>query len=59
MQPVLPPAYNTGRRAEFKDILRYLKRRSDDYREANPGARLILRDLIDELATGRHRKINE
>jgi hypothetical protein len=48
---------STGRRAEVEDAIRYLKKRADDYREeGNPTVRLIIRDLADDLAQGRHRK---
>jgi hypothetical protein len=48
---------STGRKAERTDVIRYLKRRADQYREeGNPTLRLIIRDLADEIALERHRK---
>jgi hypothetical protein len=47
----------TGRKAERGDVIRYLKRRADQYREeGNPTVRLIIRDLADEIALERHRR---
>jgi hypothetical protein len=44
---------SSGRQAEISDIVRYLKKRSDDY---HPTVRLAIRDLVDELVHGRHRR---
>lgn len=45
----------TGRKAERGDILRYLKRRAEDYSESAPATRLIIREIMDEIKYERHR----
>jgi hypothetical protein len=45
------------RQIECREVVKYLKRRADDYREeGNPTVRLIIRDLAEEIERGRHRR---